>query len=302
MAPAALLTGAGGLIGRQAVRALSSRGHRTICLSRSPIPGVHGAQCHAFDIHDPGSCEQVVGAANADVLLHLAWDVSPGYWQSSQNVRWLESSLRLARVFIEAGGRRIVLAGTCAEYDWAASHTAAPLNERTSPLRPRTLYAKCKRAMYETVAALGAEPDVSVAEGLLFFPFGIGEGRHRLLPQVITALLAGRAARTTSGRQIRDFIDVRDAGAAIAALATSDVTGRVNIGTGEGISVADFTELARRACGPDGEIVRDLPDRRDDPPKLVADIGRLRDEVGFIPQHSVEDGIRDAVAWWRKHG
>ena len=55
-----------------------------------------------------------------EVLIHLAWYAEHGkYWTSPENVRWVEASLALLRGFAAAGGRRVVMAGTCAEYEWS---------------------------------------------------------------------------------------------------------------------------------------------------------------------------------------
>ncbi len=53
-------------------------------------------------------------------LLHFAWIATPGvYWDSAENFRWVSAGERLLRSFRAHGGRRVVMAGSCAEYDWA---------------------------------------------------------------------------------------------------------------------------------------------------------------------------------------
>ena len=73
---------------------------------------------------------RLVGAGNRDLieevrpshLLHFAWETRHGYfWQAPENQIWAEATVDLARAFKDAGGRRAVFAGSCAEYDWAAS-------------------------------------------------------------------------------------------------------------------------------------------------------------------------------------
>ena len=100
---------------------------------------------------------------------------------------------------------------------------------------------------------------------------------------------------------MRDFIDARDAGAAFAALLASEVTGAVNIATGEPHSVAEVALTLGRLTGRP-ELVRlgALPDRLDDPPYLVADTSRLRKEVGYSPAIGFERMLVDALEWWRR--
>ena len=78
------------------------------------------------------------------------------------------------------------------------------------------------------------------------------------------------------------------------------MSGAVNIGSGEGRPLRDVIECDRR-----GDRAEDLLDigalaptaRR--PAELVADVSRLRDEVGFVPAIGLEEGIERTVEWWR---
>ena len=55
-------------------------------------------------------------------LLHFAWYVTPGkFWTSPENIDWLQASLDLVTSFLDCGGERSVIAGTCAEYDWTGN-------------------------------------------------------------------------------------------------------------------------------------------------------------------------------------
>lgn len=304
-----LLTGASGFIGRHAAQALAARGHRVIALSRRPETARRkaagaGIDWRSCDLLDPEDVERSLREAEADTLVHLAWDVEPGYWHSEANLWWLEASLRLLRAFRAAGGRRVVSAGTCAEYDWAdPGIVLKPIVESAARFAPRTLYAACKRAFHMALERHAEACGLSAAWGLVFFPYGPAERPERLVPQVTRALLKGERPETTEGSQIRDFLDARDAGAAFAALAESAVDGPVNIASGHGVAVRAVTELIRAHAAPGAEIAFGaLPSRPHDPCRLVADVRRLNREVGFTPRIALEDGIKDAVAWWRANG
>jgi nucleoside-diphosphate-sugar epimerase len=135
----------------------------------------------------------------------------------------------------------------------------------------------------------------------VFFLYGPGEHPDRLVSSVARRLLAGAEAPTTEGTQVRDFMHVADVAGAFAALVDSDVTGPVNIGSGRPVTVrAVVDEVARAAGRP--ELVRfgALPQRAGEPPELVADVGRLRDEVRFRPRYDLGSGIKDTVNYWKK--
>jgi nucleoside-diphosphate-sugar epimerase len=234
-----------------------------------------------------------------EVVVHLAWCAEHGkFWTSPENLRWVEASLALLRAFAAAGGRRAVLAGSCAEYDWTTGD--ARLRENDTPLRPATLYGAAKNALREVAAAYAEQEHFELAWGRVFFLYGPDEAPGRLFASVARQLLAGRPAQTTDGAQVRDFLHVSDVGAAFAALAGSDITGAVNIGSGEGVALREVIEEIAHAAGrPELLELGALRQRPGEPDLLVADVTRLRDELGFRPRITLAEGVADTVAWWR---
>ena len=90
-------------------------------------------------------------------------------------------------------------------------------------------------------------------------------------------------------------------GAAFVALLDSTVQGPVNIGSGRGVAVRELVELIGATVGrPELIEYGAVPMASNDPPSLVADVGRLRDEVRFEPRFDLPAGIRDSVAWWER--
>jgi nucleoside-diphosphate-sugar epimerase len=83
---------------------------------------------------------------------------------------------------------------------------------------------------------------------------------------------------------------VEDCGGALAALVDSEVTGSVNIGSGQGSSVADVANT----------IARILGRRIEDAGVVVAATTRLREEIGASPDYDLETGLRHAIEWWRQ--
>jgi nucleoside-diphosphate-sugar epimerase len=283
-----LVTGATGYIGRHAVAALERRGHDVVALSSRQA-----------DLLAPDGPERAVAAAEADALLHLAWYAEHGrFWTAPENLDWVGASLRLLRAF---GGRRVVMAGTCAEYGWDGLD--GPCVEGGTPLAPTTLYGAAKHATHVAAEAYAREAGVSLAWGRVFFSFGPGEAPGRLVAAVARALLAGEEVPTTEGTQVRDFVAVEELGDAFAALVESDVEGAVNVASGRGVPVRDVVALVGRETGRE-DLIRygALPARPDDPPSLVADTGRLEREVGWRAREPLADGVARAVAWWRERG
>jgi nucleoside-diphosphate-sugar epimerase len=292
-----LVTGASGFIGRHALPALLARGHTVHGVSRTTPPVPDGVTAHACDLLDPGAAHALIERVRPTALLHLAWYAVPGrFWNAPENLDWVAASLHLIRSFAAAGGRRIVVAGTCAEYDW--SHQR--LTEATTPLAPATLYGAAKNALRACLEHAAPTLGLSWAWGRVFLLYGPHEAPGRLVSDVIAGLLAGRRVAVTEGLQRRDFMHVADVAGAFATLLDTAVEGTVNIASGTTTPVRDvIAELGRLT---DGSALIDFgarPNPANDPACLAADTRRLREAVGFAPRHGLADGLADSVAWWR---
>ncbi len=279
-----LVTGATGLIGRQVVAPLRAAGYEVVALSRSGQGGI------ACDLLDWQALDRVVAEVRADHLLHLAWHDGEGRWTSPLNLDWVAATLRLLRAFATAGGRRAVLVGSCAEYDWAE-----PVLSESSALKPATLYGSAKAATGMVALAGAGAMGLSLAWARVFFCYGPGEPKGRLLGDLISGLSQGLRVPCTDGLQERDFLHTADVGAALAAVLASEVQGAVNIGSGVATPVRQLIlTVAARMGRPELVELGARPRPADDPARIVADIARLRGEVGFRPRHDIASGV-DAV-------
>jgi len=288
-----LLTGATGFIGSQALLALSDAGHEVHAVARRRGPERAGVIWHELDLL--GGCE-VVAEVQPEILVHLAWYAEHGrFWSAPENVRWVQASLALLQAFVAAGGRRAVLAGTCAEYEWSRD-----VYREDAPLAPATLYGAAKHGLHTIAAAYAEQVGLSLAWGRLFFLYGPDETPGRLVPALVRALLAGERAPMTAGMQRRDFMHVADAGAAFAALADAALTGPVNVASGAGVELRELASLiAAHTGGAQLLALGELPMREGEPPSLVADAGRLHDELGFRARWDLDAGLQETISWWR---
>lgn len=258
-----------------------------------------GVHWHNADLLDPTAVQSVVAAAAPERLVHLAWYAEHGlFWTSPENLRWVEATLRLLRAFADAGGRRAVVAGTCAEYEWTPE--GGVLAEE-APLRPATLYGAAKDATRRVAEAFARVSEMELAWGRVFLLYGPGEPPGRLVPSVIRALLVGEQAEIGSPNLVRDFMHVEDVGGAFAALLDSRLTGAVNVATGEPRHICEVVDTIADLVGRP-ELVRRaaLPARPGEPATLVADARRLHEEVGFSPQFSLREGLATTIDWWRR--
>lgn len=239
-----LLTGSTGFVGRQVLRALGEKGVRVRAVVRE------GKHEHVAELENIESIVTTpdLFAESADwwadvckgieTVIHVAWYAEPGkYLQSAKNLDCLTGTLQLAKGAAQSGVKRFIGIGTCFEYDLSAGMLFVD-----TPLRPLTPYAGAKAAAFMALAQWLPSQEVEFAWCRLFYLFGEGEDGRRLVPYLRSRLAAGEPAELTSGTQIRDFLDVREAGYMIAQTALGDRQGPVNICSGIPITVRQLAE------------------------------------------------------------
>jgi nucleoside-diphosphate-sugar epimerase len=298
-----LVSGAGGFVGLPVLARLAQADAEVHALHTRPQPPVlEGVHWHRLDLADPVALEQVLAELAPERLVHLAWYTEHGrFWHAPENVLWVERSLRLLRAFVRHGGQRLVMLGTCAEYDWELA--TGRLVEHSSPLAPTTLYGVAKDALRRLAGAYTQQAGVELAWGRLFLLYGPREAPGRLVASVIRSLLAEAPVAIGSPGRVRDLLHVEDAAGAVVALLDSTVVGAVNIASGVEVTVGEVVERIARLLGrPELVCWEALLDRRGEPPLLAADVARLHDEVGFRPRLGLDEGLAATVRWWQEQG
>ena len=267
-----LVTGASGFVGRQVLAALAARGARVRLVLREgrDVPVEAGDAVESVlrtaDVFRESPEWWASACQGVDTAVHLAWYAEPGrYLQSPLNLDCLVGTLQFARGAAAAGLRRWVGIGTCFEYDLTAGYLGVE-----TPLRPTTPYAGAKAAVYHALSTWLPAAGVEFLWCRLFYLHGAHEDARRLVPYLRARLAAGEPAELTSGTQVRDFLDVQEAGRLIVEAAAGSGTGAVNICSGVPVTVR---ALAERVADEYGR--RDLlrfgvrPDNLVDPPVVV---------------------------------
>jgi nucleoside-diphosphate-sugar epimerase len=239
-----LVTGSTGFVGRQVLDYFVSQ---DVCLTvivregKQSLFANHSAVQNIITTADLFA-ETAEWWANAlqgiDILVHVAWYAEPGlYLQSSKNLDCLQGTLSMAKGATQAGVRRIVGIGTCFEYDLSYGMLSS-----NTPLLPLSPYAAAKAGAYIVLSQVLPTHGIEFAWCRLFYLYGMGEDVRRLVPYLREKLSEGKPADLSSGNQIRDFIDVSEAGRLIGMVALGSKQGPVNICSGVPITVKQLAE------------------------------------------------------------
>jgi len=297
-----IVTGATGFIGRHTIPFLLQKGYEVHAVSSKSIGHKafvsQGLFHHTADLMNSDAVTKLFANVKPTHLLHLAWYATPGkFWTAPENLDWVKASIHLLQCFTANNGARVVMAGTCAEYDWSADIC----DEKTTPLKPATLYGVCKHSLHQILESYANKIGLSYAWGRVFFLHGPHEYTERLVPYVITNLLKKSIAKCSHGMQIRDFMHVEDTADAFVTLLDSPLQGAINVASGKEVVLRDVlhtiaTELSAKDLIQFGAFTQ----TQNDPPRIIADVKRLSHELNWRPKYSLESGLQHTINWWKQ--
>ncbi len=292
-----LVTGANGFIGRQTLPLLKKGGYEVIACCLKPVnhSEVKWVQCNLLNL---GEVSKMIRKVQPSHLLHLAWYTEHGkFWESLENFQWIKASLHLAYEFAKFGGRRLMVGGSCCEYDW--SHVTGFSEERT-PCNPFSVYGRAKNMLRVILEDFCNLMNISFVWPRIFFLYGPFEDKKKLVASIILTLLQGKTFTLQNSHYLRDYLHVEDVAAAIVSLLNSPLQGPCNIGSGQGVSLKTLGEVIQKTLS-SINLLRYSDSEAPSPGKaIIADATKLQQVVGFTPRISLEQGMGYAVEWWKK--
>jgi len=316
-----LVTGGAGYIGSHGLRALQRSGHTAVViddLRAGNADLVSDAPLVRCDVGDRAAVAGVFAQHGPfDGVLHFA-----AYLDVGESVRQpldyyannVAGTAALLDIAIQQGTLAFVLSSTCATYGIPDS---LPITEAT-PLAPINPYGASKMMVERILAdaehahglrwaalryfnACGADPDGDLGE--------CHDPEIHLIPSSLEAVaglreslrLFGTDYPTPDGTCIRDYVHVTDLAdahvRAVEVLVGGRSVGPRNLGTGRGSSNREVLAAVERVTGRPVPVT-EAPRRPGDPPALVADARRFRQELGWEPRHSELDTVVETAWTW----
>lgn len=300
-----LVTGAGGFLGSAVVEHLSRAGFRVRAWLGAPLDSVREpvvpVETLQADITDEAVARQAL--TGIEVLVHLAGPPSvASSWKDPAEFARVHvvGTANLLQACVARGVRRIVAVSSAEVY---GQPDQRPVSE-ASALKPRSPYGAVKLAMESLIEAFVAGHGLDAIVLRPFSIYGRGMSAASLLGTIFRQALQGDRVVLNNLSPVRDYCHVDDLARAVVLAAESPLIGchMLNVGSGVGTSVSELASLAIRLAGHTLPLEENRSARRpgaSEIDELVASIDNARKFLGWQPQISLEDGLRQTLDWWR---
>lgn len=308
-----LVTGADGFIGSHLVEHLLSEGHsvRALALYNSfnnwgwleDVGRHEHLQVVTGDIRDPFLCEKIT--EGMDVVLNLAALIAIPYsYQAPQSYieTNISGTLNLCQAALKNKVRRFIQTSTSEVYGTARY---VPIDEK-HPLQPQSPYSASKISSDAMSMSYFHAFGLPVTVARPFNTYGPRQSARAVIPTIITQLANGKKEiHLGKVSPTRDFNFVKDTARGIWGLAQSEKTigQTVNIGSGEEHSIEATFNSISRLMNVSAKIVTDEARMRPEASevdRLLCDQRLIKELIGYQPQFSFENGLKETIAWFTK--
>ncbi|CAG1000799.1 UDP-glucose 4-epimerase [Anaerolineales bacterium] len=315
------VTGGAGYIGSATAEALINAGH-SVTVFDSLVTGHRAAVprdakfIHA-NLDDTHALAEALTSSKFDAIMHFAAFIEAGESMKDPGKFFrnnFSNSLQLMETAVKVGIRKLAFSSTAAVYQ----SSEAPLTE-DSPLGPTNVYGHTKLMTEQALEWYRSIHGLRFAALRYFNACGALSGRgeahqpeSHLIPRVLqialgqteTAQIYGTDYPTPDGTCIRDYIHIADlVSAHVLALEALEKKDKLvyNVGSGNGFSVREVIETARRVTGHAIPVI-ESPRRPGDSARLVASPKRIIDELGWKPMHTnLQNIVSSAWEWHKSH-
>ena len=304
-----VVSGAAGFIGSHMCDRLLAEGHSVVALDNfltgapANLAHLRGHPAFLFIAQDITAPFTVEGAV--DCVVNMASPASPKDYLEHPIETLDVGSLGTRRMLDLALARnaRFLVTSTSECYGDPLVHPQVETYwGNVNPVGPRSCYDESKRFAEALTMAYHRKHGVRTNIARIFNTYGprmkLNDGR--VVPAFLDRALRGEPMTVFgSGSQTRSFCYVSDMVDGLCRLMLSEERYPVNLGNPCEMTILEFADRIRRMTGAKSEIVfQALPE--DDPKQRKPDITKARSLLGWDPRVSLEEGLRDTIAYFRE--
>jgi UDP-glucose 4-epimerase len=318
-----LVTGGAGYIGSHVARQLGERGEDIVTLDNLST-GFRSSVLHGDlvvgDTGDMDLVSRILAERRVETVMHFAAhivvpesvaDPLKYYRNNTANTR------SLLECCVKAGVKHFVFSSTAAVYGIPAGGEASE-ETTTCPINPYGWSKLMSEQMLRDVGAVtplryvalryfnvaGADPQGRIGQATPEATHLIKVACEQVVGKRPGLSIFGTDYDTPDGTCIRDYIHVEDLAAAhlraLTYLRGGGTSTTLNCGYGQGFSVREVLDKVAKVAGQE-LVVEEAPRRAGDPPVLIARAGRIRETLGWTPQHAdLGEIVSSALSWERR--
>ena len=308
------IAGHRGMVGSALVRRLTALGYRNL------LTATHAE----LDLLDQAAVKRFFAAQRIDQVYLAAARVGGIHANNTYPADFIYQNLMIEANLIHAahehGVQKLLFLGSSCIYPQRAPQPMAEEALLTGPLEPTNEpYALAKIAGIKLCESYNRQHGRDYRSVMPTNLYGPGDNFHPENSHVIPGLLrrfhealqagADKVTIWGTGTPRREFLHVDDLAAAcvhVMALdpavyraQTAPMRSHLNVGTGTDVTIRELAETIARVTGFRGELVFD-PAKPDGTPRKLLDVSRLQ-ALGWEASIGLEEGLRDAYAWYREH-
>jgi len=315
----ALVTGGTGFVGSNLIKELVRKNWEVYALVRKKsslgygrlknIEGIHYIYVEELFRHNDKGLKEIatkkVDFKNIlpqfDVCFHLA---AYGVDYHQQNIRELiegniDFTMDVLNFCKENATKKTIITGSCFEY---GLNEGKKLNEEDR-VNPQSMYGSAKAASVIMARVFAEKNNIPLVTVRPFGVFGENEGIHKLVPQLMQAVILNKTMEMTSGEQVRDYLYIKDLIEAYITIALTDVPlyEVYNVCSGVEVKVKDIAmEVAKFADGSSNLFnFGSVPCRENEVMHFVGDNSKIKNHTKWEPKYSLQNALKKTYEYYK---
>ena len=310
-----LVTGAAGFIGSNYVRRVNDHSLEGISsiiavdsltyagvienlrevLTNENFSFIHG------DIRDAGLVSGLLGSVDAVINFAAESHVDRSIQSSAEFVSTNIGGVQVLLDAIKSSGRKIRFVQVSTDEVYGSINEGSW--DENCPLRPNSPYSASKAGGELLARSYHRTHGMDVVITRCSNNYGTHHFPEKLIPLFITNLIEGKKVPLYgNGKNVRDWLHVDDHCRGIHAALMKGKSGEAyNLGGGRELNNLEITELILKAMDADESSIEYVEDRKGHDFRYSVDWTRINRELGYEPQVTFEDGLRETIKWYREN-